>query len=222
MIRGDYEGSGTGFIELQSLDPSDSSAGFGSFPDWDETNVVLTQKRLVGSRARLRCCFALLCSGLLLALVIATLVYYSQCWTSQDEFALLKNLKLLGTNQAIPLAKAHSHNDYLQAQPLEEALAEGFCSVEADVFFDQGDLYIGHAYPTEKTLTELYLDPLATRATKASGHLQPVYRKSKLLGIKECSQLTLLVDFKHIPGVGSPELVSRIPLRAHERFSFQP
>ena len=213
MIRSDYDNSGTGFIELQSLEPENGSSGFGGFPDWDETGNVLSHKHLqsrLGTRSRAKLICQCLCCSSALAMIIATLVYYSQCWTSTDEYNLLQQLELLQVHQVVPLAKAHSHNDYLQARPLSEALAEGFCSVEADVFFEDGDLFIGHAIPSAETLEELYLKPLVQRATKApataSGSitLQPIYPSSRLLGIQGCEQLTLLVDLKHIPGFGSP------------------
>ena len=37
-----------------------------------------------------------------------------------------------------PLRRAHAHNDYYHKRPLLDALDQGFCSVEADVFFAQG------------------------------------------------------------------------------------
>ncbi len=38
----------------------------------------------------------------------------------------------------IALSQAHAHNDYHHALPLLDALAHGFCSVEADVFLVDG------------------------------------------------------------------------------------
>lgn len=39
--------------------------------------------------------------------------------------------------------QAHAHNDYRHEQPLREALACGFTSVEADVHLVDGELYLG-------------------------------------------------------------------------------
>jgi putative flavoprotein involved in K+ transport len=42
----------------------------------------------------------------------------------------------------VPLPNAHSHNDYLRPRPLLDALDQGFCGVEADVFLVDGDLLV--------------------------------------------------------------------------------
>ncbi len=70
-----------------------------------------------------------------------------------------------------PLKHAHAHNDYLHKRPLLDALACGFCSVEADVFLVNGALLVGHTRQElrgERTLEKLYLDPLRERV-KANG-----------------------------------------------------
>jgi hypothetical protein len=60
------------------------------------------------------------------------------------------------------LPNSHSHNDYLQKHPLQDALMLGFASVEADVFLIHGELYVSHTYPFLKRqrLDSLYLEPL--------------------------------------------------------------
>jgi hypothetical protein len=69
-------------------------------------------------------------------------------------------------------AKAHSHNDYGRSRPLEDALREGFRSVEADVFLRDGELLVGHdewmLHP-QRTLERLYLDPLRERIEQNGG-----------------------------------------------------
>jgi hypothetical protein len=69
-------------------------------------------------------------------------------------------------------AKAHSHNDYGRSRPLEDALREGFRSVEADVFLRDGELLVGHdewmLHP-QRTLERLYLDPLRERIQQNGG-----------------------------------------------------
>lgn len=62
---------------------------------------------------------------------------------------------------AAPLA--HSHNDYEQPRPLQDALAHGFDSVEADVWLVDGHLLVAHEQARiqpSRTLQSLYLDPL--------------------------------------------------------------
>jgi hypothetical protein len=71
----------------------------------------------------------------------------------------------------VPLPQAHAHNDYEHRRPLFDALGQGFCSVEADVYLRDGQLFIGHT-PSDlkpgRTLERLYLDPLRERV-KANG-----------------------------------------------------
>jgi hypothetical protein len=42
------------------------------------------------------------------------------------------------------LARAHAHNDYERDEPLSDALAQGFSSVEADVWLVDGKLLVAH------------------------------------------------------------------------------
>lgn len=75
-----------------------------------------------------------------------------------------------------PLPQAHSHNDYQQPRPLEDALAQGFCSVEADIFLVGEDLLVGH-YKSDlkpgRTLQALYLEPLKKRVLANGGRVYP-------------------------------------------------
>jgi len=70
-----------------------------------------------------------------------------------------------------PLRRAHAHNDYEHLRPLLDAIDQGFCSVEADVWLSKGSLLVAHTpfgLKSERTLQKLYLDPLRERA-KANG-----------------------------------------------------
>jgi hypothetical protein len=76
----------------------------------------------------------------------------------------------------IPLRHAHAHNDYEHKRPLFDALACGYCSVEADIFLRDGRLLVGHtpsSLKPDRTLESLYLDPLNKRAKENGGR---VYR----------------------------------------------
>lgn len=78
--------------------------------------------------------------------------------------------------EPLPLVRAHSHNDYRQARPLQDALDRGFCSVEADVHLRGHDLLVGHAGGDIKpgvTLQSLYLDPLLERVRQHGGRVYP-------------------------------------------------
>ncbi len=100
------------------------------------------------------------------------------------------------------LPRAHSHNDYLRARPLQLALDLGFRSVEADVCLVGGELRVGHSPgKTRKgrTLESLYLAPLAARVRAGGGKVYPGSAMS----------LILLVDIK---GDGPRVLAALEPL----------
>lgn len=90
-----------------------------------------------------------------------------------------------------PLARSHSHNDYRRRWPLEQALRQGFVSIEADVFPIDGELLVGHDPPDlqpGQSLRRLYLEPLARR----------VARDGQALAGSQ-SPLQLLVEIKQDP-----------------------
>ena len=65
------------------------------------------------------------------------------------------------------LKVAHSHNDYEQRAPLKDALQAGFASVEADVWWGDGQLPIAHLpFLSRGGLEELYLGPLQARVDR--------------------------------------------------------
>jgi hypothetical protein len=90
--------------------------------------------------------------------------------------------------QPAPLIAAHAHNDYLHQHPLLDALDQGFCSVEADIYLIDGKLLVAHdrsMTKPERTLQALYLDPLRARIRQNGGR---VYRNGP--------EVTLLIDLK--------------------------
>jgi hypothetical protein len=81
-----------------------------------------------------------------------------------------------GPPAVVPLTNAHAHNDYAHRRPLAEALANGFTSVEADVFLIDGVLYVGHTrfeLRKSRTLESLYLAPLKKRVAANAGRVYP-------------------------------------------------
>lgn len=87
-----------------------------------------------------------------------------------------------------PLPAAHAHNDYMHVRPLLDALEQGFCSVEADIFRVDDELLVAHEEATlkpERTLRALYLEPLRRRARENGGR---IYRRGPTV--------TLLIDIK--------------------------
>ena len=118
---------------------------------------------------------------LLLSLLIGPL------W-AVDEGVLDQTAEVTDPTEARPLIHAHAHNDYNHERPLFDALRNGFCSVEADVFLIDGDLLVGHSLAElngERTLESLYLDPLLDRVRENGGHV-----------FSDGSDFTLLVDIK--------------------------
>jgi glycerophosphoryl diester phosphodiesterase len=92
---------------------------------------------------------------------------------------------------ATPLPSAHAHNDYEHDRPLLDALDNGFCSVEADIWLVDGKLLVAHDrddVQSQRTLTALYLDPLRARVKRNGGS---VYRDGP--------PFTLLIDLKSEP-----------------------
>lgn len=89
---------------------------------------------------------------------------------------------------ARPLARAHAHNDYEHPRPLLDALEQGFCSVEADVWLVEGDLLVAHdrnKVNAGRTLESLYLMPLHERVRANGGRV-----------FRDGPEFTLLIDFK--------------------------
>jgi hypothetical protein len=73
-----------------------------------------------------------------------------------------------------PLTRVHAHNDYEHKRPLFDALDQGFCSVEADIYLVDGKLLVGHTRRSlrpERTLQALYLDPLKQRVAENGGRV---------------------------------------------------
>ncbi|MEM8969709.1 MAG: phosphatidylinositol-specific phospholipase C/glycerophosphodiester phosphodiesterase family protein [Bacteroidota bacterium] len=95
-------------------------------------------------------------------------------------FALFTSFTLAAKAQVTPLPHAHAHNDYWHEQPLLDALAHGFTSVEADVLLIDGELYVGHDMPdgnhTLPTLKDIYLEPLQERVKEQNGKVYAEYK----------------------------------------------
>ncbi|MES2792930.1 MAG: phosphatidylinositol-specific phospholipase C/glycerophosphodiester phosphodiesterase family protein [Planctomycetota bacterium] len=127
---------------------------------------------------------------------ITGLRYVRTCWSAAMIIMLagatFSPLLVRGEDDAkpSPIAQryAHAHNDYQHPRPLFDALDRGFCSVEADVFLQDGELLIGHERQelrAERTLDRLYLAPLGERARMRDGHIQDA-----------SSHFYLLIDIK--------------------------
>lgn len=92
---------------------------------------------------------------------------------------------------------AHAHNDYLNERPLLDALANGFRSVEADVFLVKGELWVAHSVPElsdERTLERLYLAPLRQRMRSNAKDRKTSEAFQSIEG--DGQPITLLIDLK--------------------------
>jgi hypothetical protein len=81
-----------------------------------------------------------------------------------------------GASAPAPLTRAHSHNDYEHTRPLLDALDQGFCSVEADIYLVDGKLLVAHnrsQVRPERSLQALYLNPLRQRVRDNQGRVYP-------------------------------------------------
>lgn len=88
-----------------------------------------------------------------------------------------------------PVDFAFSHNDYAHARPLQNALECGFTHVEADVFLVNGQLLVAHNLKDtrpDRTLKDLYLDPLFAIFKAQNGRIYPRWK----------GQFWLMIDIK--------------------------
>ena len=115
-------------------------------------------------------------------------------------FALIMGIHALNAGEAqsrIPspnsigktsLLCAHAHNDYEHTKPLFDALAQGFGSVEPDIWLVDGKLLVAHNLEDvkpERTLQALYLDPLRELLRRNGGRV-----------FSNEATFTLLIDVK--------------------------
>ncbi|CEJ93030.1 hypothetical protein VHEMI08650 [[Torrubiella] hemipterigena] len=96
-------------------------------------------------------------------------------------------------DQVKPVA-CHSHNDYTRNIPVFSAFSAGCAAIEADVFYSDGDVIIGHVLPKAgRTLRVQYVDPLRAILDHNNGGKpgnNGIYKSEPSRAV------TLLVDFK--------------------------
>ncbi|MBK8504247.1 MAG: hypothetical protein IPL46_19805 [Saprospiraceae bacterium] len=82
-------------------------------------------------------------------------------------FFLCWKISLIAMGQVLPVPNSHAHNDYLHERPLQDALALGFVSVEADILLGEDHLFVGH------NREDLLIKPLDFESV----YLQPLYQR---------------------------------------------
>ncbi|KAE9411024.1 hypothetical protein BT96DRAFT_983679 [Gymnopus androsaceus JB14] len=124
------------------------------------------------------------------------------------------------TQNIVP-KQIHSHNDYWRDVPLLEALSYGVSSVEADVWYINGTLYIGHelgALTATRTFESLYIQPLvAILALQNPVDVFTANSTGPPNGVFDTSggtTLQLLIDMKTDGNITLPPVVQALePLR---------
>jgi hypothetical protein len=96
----------------------------------------------------------------------------------------------------------HSHNDYWRTTPLYDALLAGCTSVEADVWLEDNELYVGHSHRSlrkSRTFKSLYVDPISSILENQNSKSELTTANEGIQGVFDTSPnttLILLVDFK--------------------------
>jgi len=94
--------------------------------------------------------------------VLCKATVFNQIAMLEESNSTLLQYPTQFTQNIVP-KQIHSHNDYWRDVPLLEALSFGVASVEADVWYINGTLHIGHelgALTAARTLDSLYIQPL--------------------------------------------------------------
>lgn len=99
------------------------------------------------------------------------------------------------------VANVHAHNDYQQPIPLLTAYHRQVGSIEADIFLQDGKLYVAHEREEirpDRTLEALYLEPLQKLIQKNKGtpYTQPERKLQLLIDLKTNGETTLPVLVK--------------------------
>lgn len=100
-----------------------------------------------------------------------------------------------------PHTLGHAHNDEMHAEPLQQALRDGFSSVEVDVHLVDGKLLVGHTL-ADAQARQLELEPT---------YLQPLQQRVAQLGgvFAQGPEFTLMIDAK---GDGEATYQALLPL----------
>ncbi|HEY0175607.1 MAG TPA: alkaline phosphatase, partial [Pedobacter sp.] len=115
------------------------------------------------------------------------------CYSS---FVLLLSAQQVQAQQPLSANRGHSHNDYKQNIPLLRAYYAGMGSIEADVFFRNGQLFVAHELKEinpDATLKGQYLAPLFKLFKQNGNHpyAGPGLKLQLVIDIKEDHQHVL-------------------------------
>lgn len=114
--------------------------------------------------------------------------------------AMVIGVNAMAQAPAYSTANAHSHNDYEQDFPFSAAWKNGFGSIEADIFLDNGRLIVAHEQKQVArgwTLDSLYLQPILQCIKTNKGYVYPDTTR----------KLQLMIDLKTGAASTLPKLV---------------
>lgn len=122
-------------------------------------------------------------------------------------------IQSVSAQQKLTANTGHSHNDYRRQIPLLEAYYAGMGSIEADVFYRNGELFVAHEnheIEPERTLKTLYIDPLVALFKKNGNrpYTDPKLKLQLVIDIKENYEQVLeklLEEIKGNESVFDPE-----------------
>ncbi|KZT30499.1 hypothetical protein NEOLEDRAFT_1159676 [Neolentinus lepideus HHB14362 ss-1] len=161
------------------------------------------------------------------AILALAIVYGEAKATVDDQIVFLEssNSSLLRyptqfTQNIVPKS-IHSHNDYWRDVPLLTALSYGVGSVEADVWLDNGTLFVGHepaALTPNRTFASLYVQPLLAILAGQNPRNAFTTNQTTPNGVWDTSSgtpLQLLVDIKTDGAATLPFVLKALePLRS--------
>lgn len=118
---------------------------------------------------------------------------------------IISGIHSVSAQQKLNAGNGHSHNDYKQQIPLLEAYYAGMGSIEADVFYRDGELFVAHEereIKAGKTLKKLYLDPLINFYKENANHPYPQagQKLQLVIDIKEDYQRVIAKLLKDLKG----------------------
>ncbi len=127
---------------------------------------------------------------------------------------ILQSIRLLTADAQYTTLNAHSHNDYANEIPFFLAYNNHLGSIEADIFFENGDLFVAHSasdIKPERSLDALYIQPIVKLVRENKGQAWPGNKSTfqLLIDLKTTVEPTLsgLVEkLKKYPDVFDPSV----------------
>lgn len=133
---------------------------------------------------------------------------------------ILLSIRLLPADAQYTTLNAHSHNDYANEIPFYMAYNNHFGSIEADIFYENGDLFVAHSrsdIKPERSLDFLYIQPIVKLFSANKGKAWPDNNSTfqLLIDLKTMVEPTLSVlveKLKKYPDVFDP-MVNKLAVR---------